>query len=421
MSLLRIRIQAPAKDVAARSAEEAAGDSYVERLLKLIPAEAIGIYLVGVQVIGGEASTLPALARWTLACSVFVIVFRAILSTESPKFGLDTAKSPRDWWLQFHREAQWPAVFIATISFLVWATALGYPVAPWFSEQFNACATSDAVLCGGEKFGTLVLLLWTPLAAFLYSGERVGNLAEEQSDGGEGPGKQPGDPSPTGSKPDPIAQRRVISPDHRRKVADLGRPPYKSIALLHAFRPNQSKAAQLGTGWLVRNNRVVTAGHVLRNMARIRGWLRYDPDGDNWAAYFESTQLVVHPDFVNNNDEAFDIGIIKLRHEIPSAEVLEIKESAAAPGASIRCAGYPEDKGGLTMFEAAGKPDDRSGTRLFHDIDTDEGQSGSPIWFGIGRKVTAVHTGHGSASHPDLNHGVYMDDAIVAWIAQQLD
>ncbi|WP_405233689.1 trypsin-like serine peptidase [Lentisalinibacter salinarum] len=418
MSLLRIRIQAPPDAGTARSAGKSAGDSYVERLLKLIPAEAIGIYLVGVQVVGGDIRTLPGLARWTLACTIFVIVLRAILSSESPKFGLDNAKSFGEWWRQFRRDAQWPAVFIATISFLVWATALGHPVAPWFSSQWNACDTADAVICGGEKLGTLILLLWTPLAAFLYTGERAGNLT---NDGRDLLDKQPRDPSPTTSRPDPIAQRRVISPDHRTKPSSLKRSPYESIALLHAFRPNQTKAAKLGTGWLVSSSSIVTAGHVLTDMAWIRGWLRYDSDADDWGAFFESSQLIVHSRYVNNSDESFDIGIIKLREEVLNAASLKIKDPAASPSTDFRCAGYPEDKGGLTMYEASGEPKGQAGTLVFHNIDTDDGQSGSPIWFGIGREVTAVHTGHGSADNSELNHGIYMNAEIVSWIKEHLD
>jgi len=187
MSLLRIRRQeADGKGVRRAGAGAAEGaDSYIERLLKLIPAEAIGIYLVGLQIVGVEAENHVAISKWTLACLVFVFVFRAIASAESPRLGLATGKGLRQWWKDFKAEVQWGAVLIATFSFFVWASALGYPVAPNLSASLNACSVPDMasnVICVGQKTGTLILLLWTPLAAFLYAGHRIGNLAPPDDD-----------------------------------------------------------------------------------------------------------------------------------------------------------------------------------------------------------------------------------------------
>ncbi len=427
MSLLRIRIQPPEAPDAARTADAAAkpGDSYVERLLKLIPAEAIGIYLVGLQVVGTDPKNGLAVGQWSLACIAFVFVFRSILSTESPKFGVGEGKGFFEWWQQIRKEIQWPAVLIATVSFIVWASALGYPIAPWFSAARDACAgegTAQNVVCAGEKAGTLILLLWTPIAAFLYTGERVGNLApEENGDDDNNNGGNAGptnEPSPKKTAPTPPAGRRVISPDTRSQATQLDRSPYKSIALLHAFRSGQSTASQIGTGWLVKPGHVVTAGHVLKGASRIRGWLAYDADNDAWGAYFESTRLTPHPDYIDNADASFDIGVVHLDSNLPGASVLPLKNPTADAPQDLRCAGYPLDKGGLTMFEGSGGPHSVDRNLLFHTIDTDEGQSGAPIWFGVQRKVAGVHTGHGIDPQPDQNHAVFLNTEIVDWIKQ---
>jgi len=426
VSLLRIRIQPPS-DAVVRTADAAAepGDSYVERLLKLIPAEAIGIYLVGLQVVGTDVKNDVTIANWTLACIFFVFVFRSILSTESPKFGLGQGKKFGEWWRQFGKEVQWPAVLIASFSFIVWATALGYPIAPWISDGLDACAAEGAqlsVVCAGEKTGTLVLLLWTPIAAFLYTGERVGNLApdDEDNDDNNGGKEGSGEPSPTQTAPEASAARKVLNPDNRSKATRLDRSPYKSIALLHAFQSGQSKASQTGTGWLVAAGHIATAGHVLKGATKIRGWLAYDADKDGWGAFFEATRLTVHPNYIDNADASFDVGVIHLPKDLPGESVLPLMNPADGPPADLRCAGYPLDKGGLTMFEGRGAPQAFDRNLMFHDIDTDEGQSGAPIWFGIQKQVAGVHTGHGTSPRPDLNQGVFLNSEIGSWIGQQI-
>jgi len=412
---LRIRIQAHTASAIRADGEAQSGDSYVERLLKLIPAEVIGIYLVGIQVVGSDPENHVSLSIWTLACAIFVVIFRAILSTESPKLAVASDKQLRKWWKQFRKEAQWPAVVIATVSFLVWATALGYPIAPWLSATLNACSSADAI-CIGEEVGTLVLLLWTPLAAFLFSGERIGNLSPGK-DGGGGP--KPKEPSPKDALPPP-AQRRVLQPDEREPPERLDRRPYESIALIHSYRSGHSRPSQMGTGWLATPFHIVTAAHVLKSGAKVRGWLRYDGEKDTWGAYFEARQLVLHPDYVNNANPSYDIAVIHLPKaiEIPA---LDIEESTSPPVGQLRCAGYPEDKGGLSLFEARGNSKEVVDNLLFHDIDTDEGQSGSPIWSGIARKVVAIHTGHGGDLHETLNRSVYLNAVVVAWIREQIE
>lgn len=395
------------------------GDSYVERLLKLIPAEAIGIYLVGVQVVGSDGAEHVPLAKWTLACAIFVVVFRALLSTESPKLGVEGSKSPGDWWKTFRKEAQWPAVFIATISFLIWATALGYPIAPWLTDRFNAC-NEASVICAGEPVGTLMLLLWTPLAAFLYSGERVGNLAPARDvNDGQQAGSELADPSPKDALPPP-SQREVLDPDDRLQPPSLARSPFQSIALLHVYRSGHSQPARMGTGWLATPRHIVTAAHVLSSGARVRCWVGYDGDNDTWGAYIEARHLRLHPRYVNDLNPDYDIAVIELPNPL-AVPILNIGDPTAQSSDQYYCAGFPEDKGGLTMYEARGRKKHQVGNRSFHDIDTDDGQSGSPIWSGMGHKVVAVHTGHGGDPHPDLNRAVSMNAEIVKWLGDQFN
>lgn len=113
-ALLRIRGVAPSDDPY---------KAYLERLLKLIPSEAVGLYLAGrsaiqatfsgnsdspAEALAGTPNALPYWAGWTLFCLVAVIWVRG--------------------WATSDREndlgPEWPAVAIAAVSFIVWAHSL---------------------------------------------------------------------------------------------------------------------------------------------------------------------------------------------------------------------------------------------------------------------------------------------------------
>src|SRR5207247_1937041 len=83
--------------------------AYLDRLLKMIPAEVIGLYLVGSGVI---PETKPAvLTFWAAVCLIGVIVVRAY-GTSDPARG---------------RAPQWTAVILACIAFVIWVYTLGGP------------------------------------------------------------------------------------------------------------------------------------------------------------------------------------------------------------------------------------------------------------------------------------------------------
>jgi glutamyl endopeptidase len=245
-----------------------------------------------------------------------------------------------------------------------------------------------------------------------------GPAAADNDDDSDVSKKKPKTPSPVDTAPERTQTRRVVDPanDHRGKPNRLDRPPYNAIVLLHAFAPGHQKSSQIGTGWLVGPRHVVTAGHVVMNAAKIRGWLAYDSATDKSAAYFESKSFSAHADYVDNASADHDIAIIKLADSIDDIDTLDTKSPSDALPRHIYSAGYPEDHGGLTMLEARGTPVGVNGNDLYHDIDTDDGQSGSPIWFGMGKTVTGVHAAGSSDAEPDLNYGIYLSNEIFDWI-----
>lgn len=106
----------------------AAGDepdprkSYLDRLVKLIPAEVVGLYLAGKSAIQASypqkadmppVPATPAEIRWwviwTLFCLFAVFLVRAWATSDKPR------KVP----------VEWPAVCLAAASFLVWVYSFG--------------------------------------------------------------------------------------------------------------------------------------------------------------------------------------------------------------------------------------------------------------------------------------------------------
>ena len=407
----------------AATASASGADSYLERLLKLIPAEAIGIYLVGLQVVAGDQASDAAVARWSLACLIFVFVFRVIVSSESPTFGLMAGKGIKQWWQDLRGEVQWPAVFIAMASFAVWVAALGHPLAPLPVDWFDWCSADaqarDNVLCASDRFGTAALLLWTPIAAFLYSGERLGKPKRNPPEQDQTPDEASA-PSPTETMPPPTAAplaspRDVIGPDTRRRPPALASPPYMSICLLHVFEPNRSRASRVGTGWLFANDKVVTAAHVVSGASRVTGWFAYDDQTDRALDYFEESAWEVHPEYLRSGSRRHDIAVIRLSDPVSGLVPLRTGRLGNAVG-ELHVAGYPLDKGGLTMLEAAGEAQGMGDGALLHDVDTDDGQSGAPIWGEIPHLVVAIHTAGRDMDHPEYNRGVVLDDELTNWL-----
>src|SRR5436190_21380216 len=119
-TVFRIKPPPVVNDAAAPTPDPA--KNYVDRLVKLIPAEIVSVYLVGKAGIqaafppGAPANATQGFISenaywigWTLFCFIAVIVVRAWATSDS-KQGV---------------KPEWPAVGIAAISFLIWVYSLG--------------------------------------------------------------------------------------------------------------------------------------------------------------------------------------------------------------------------------------------------------------------------------------------------------
>ena len=86
--------------------------SYLDRLMKMIPAEVVGLYVVGSGFI--PAGEVKVLAIWSAVCLIGVVAIRRY-GTADPANGMPP---------------QWGPVVISSIAFVIWVYSLGGPFEP---------------------------------------------------------------------------------------------------------------------------------------------------------------------------------------------------------------------------------------------------------------------------------------------------
>lgn len=116
--------------------------SYLDRLIKMIPGEVIGLYLVGIGAISQNSAPRLVLVIWAIFCLVCVFLAR-IYGTKEP------GKPP-----------QWPLIVISAVSFVIWIYTMP-------SGPFDAFGAYIPVL------GSLLVLGWTFVIPFFYKGDPV--------------------------------------------------------------------------------------------------------------------------------------------------------------------------------------------------------------------------------------------------------
>ena len=140
------RIQRP-DAVGAQTVSTVAGTSdsvgfYMDRLLKMIPAEVVSLYVVGIGLIPKETATY--LAVWSVICFIGLFVVR-IWGTGDSKANL-----PPDW---VH-------IIISAVAFIIWVYSLGS------LSIFGALGIADPVI------GSLLILAWTFFVPIFYKGPK---------------------------------------------------------------------------------------------------------------------------------------------------------------------------------------------------------------------------------------------------------
>jgi hypothetical protein len=110
----------------------------MERLVKLIPAEVVGLYLVGQGIVPPDQKA--ALVVWSIVCLALVVLVRAKTTGDRVN-----SISP-----------QWGAVAVSTVSFVIWV--------------YNMPGPFQVYHLAVPYLGSLAVLVWTFIVPFLYQG-----------------------------------------------------------------------------------------------------------------------------------------------------------------------------------------------------------------------------------------------------------
>ncbi|KPL03179.1 MAG: hypothetical protein AMJ90_03885 [candidate division Zixibacteria bacterium SM23_73_2] len=113
---------------------------YLDRLLKMIPAEVIGFYLVGSGFISQDDPIM--LIIWTAVCLLGVVAVRAFGTADPEK----------------HKSPDWVHIWISLAAFLIWIYTLG-----GFFKALNV---------HNPKYGSLMVLAFTFFVPLLYLGPK---------------------------------------------------------------------------------------------------------------------------------------------------------------------------------------------------------------------------------------------------------
>lgn len=114
---------------------------YLQRLLKMIPGEIVGLYMIGSGFIPSDQPL--ALVIWSVACLILLVALR-IWGTADPAEG---------------KPAQPIPVFISAIAFVIWLYWLGGPFAAY--PEYNLRV---------DFVGSLLVLVWSFIVPLIYKG-----------------------------------------------------------------------------------------------------------------------------------------------------------------------------------------------------------------------------------------------------------
>jgi hypothetical protein len=129
---LRIHRQ-PSGGVVQTSSARDSGDVYMERLVKLVPSEVIGIFLAG----KGYADAW--IGTWAAICMVLVLISRIWGTYEKGK------------------PIQWIGVAVSFVSFAIWIYAIG-------AHILNFVLPDNGI-------AYIAVLVWTFIVPYFYKGD----------------------------------------------------------------------------------------------------------------------------------------------------------------------------------------------------------------------------------------------------------
>ena len=253
-------------------------------------------------------------------------------------------------------------------------------------------------------------------------------------------------PSPQAEKPtgEISASKRsttfkVFGTDDRQLVGDTTLFPWSTIGVIQATwnLSNGQKFFSTGTGVLIGDSMVLTAGHCIYDQDR--GWAHevvFIPGLNGVMEPFgraTAVRLISQSAWVDKDDGRYDIGLMVIDQPLGrSAGTLSVGVEADSffVNCSLNTAGYPgETKPGNVQYHAAGSSIDIQDGVIRHYLDSEPGQSGSPIWYynavSDQREIVGVLTGSrqimvNNQPTDSYNIGVRIDTTLQDWINESM-
>jgi V8-like Glu-specific endopeptidase len=195
----------------------------------------------------------------------------------------------------------------------------------------------------------------------------------------------------------------VIGADTRVKITNVTVYPWRTVCKLYMRFPNGKN--YIGSGILVANKYILTAGHCIHSRAD-GGWATrvevvpgqrgsYRPYGSALA-----TRLRSYTGWTSSSNTNFDLALVTLNRTIGnSTGWLGYAAYSTINGLNAQTAGYPGDRdGGVNMYYTYGPITSSNAWKGFYKFDTAGGQSGSGVWRITGsgsnlkRYVFVIHT-----------------------------
>jgi hypothetical protein len=130
-------------------------DTYMTRMSKLVPGEAITAYPVFLNTVQADATTGARPWKAVLLVAAVVLIVVLVLRWSATK-GPDG-------------KAQWPAVIVSGISFMIWVLVMATDAD--FKEAGIALQAYFSVSL--QLVAALLMFMWTAIAPAIYTGDAV--------------------------------------------------------------------------------------------------------------------------------------------------------------------------------------------------------------------------------------------------------
>lgn len=199
----------------------------------------------------------------------------------------------------------------------------------------------------------------------------------------------------------------IFGTDNRTLVSDTTKSPWSAIG--HVICDYGFEMA-LGTGALIGNKTVLTAGHVIYDQTygtplSITFIPAQNGSDEPYGTIGSRSSYV--PNEWKQGSQDYDLGLIVLDTEIGKQTgflQVAMEPDSFFSNQPLESAGYPADLGdGYEMYSVTGDSTGVQGVVMLHRITTEEGQSGSPIWFMSNNVPTVVglNVGWEEITNPD--------------------